>query len=293
MKKLLRTMLLAVMVSLFACSVVPPLSVSASWLPTDMVLSSATTDVVVVRHIDSRPFGQSLTEHEFVVLDRILGYAPDRIFVYTTNAPEHSAIPVTSNNIGFEFPFYPKTNYLLPLVRIGSPYAKTHEDGYTMINYIVIDLDNPSNSVELGRPLSSFGPNPTRMQIIQNIIELTEGNPPGREYIRSDRLEDIIEGSPYILVVEINRPLRLAHEQANRDWGETDLFYATVVQSLKGDVEAGSVVVVSFFAYTVQVGERHVVAVEPLSEGSTWFTFTSRNSLFSLDLLSSDLLSLE
>ena len=271
-------------------------AIEVSWNPASTAISEFTTDVVIVRHINSRPFRETLTEHEFVVLERVLGNAPDRIFVYTTRPLdlEFPSPPVHSNHIGFAFPFNPETNYLLPLIRIGNPYAKTHEDGYTMVNYIVIDLDNPSNSAELGRPLSSinlgqtglnFEANPSMEQIIQFISELTEGNPTGREYIRSDMLEDIIKDSPYVFVVEINRPLRLVHEQVTRDWGETDLFYATVVQALKGDIEVGAEIVVTFFACTVQRGERHIVAVEPLSTGSTWFRFTSRNSLFSLEQL--------
>ena len=273
-------------------NILPP-TISVSWNPSDMAISEFTTDVVIVRHIYSRPFGASLAEHEFIVIERVLGNAPDRIFVYTTIPPDSSyRPPLIAGGIGFMFPFNPETEYLIPLIRIGNPYAKTHEDGYTMVNYIVIDLDNPSNSVELGGPLPSlcldglefsFESNPSREQIVQFISELTEGNPPGREYIRSDRLDDIINDSPYVIVVEINRPLRLAHEQANRDWGETDLFYATVDQVLKGDIEVGTNIVVTFFAYTVQRGEQHIVAVEPSSEGSTWFRFTSRNSLFSLE----------
>ena len=294
MKKSIKTLLFAGIVSLLAL-ILPTIAVSASWFPAGTAISEFTTDVVIVQHISSRPFGETLIEHEFVVIERVLGNAPDRIFVYTTRALESPySPPITSNHIGFTFPFTPETDYLLPLIRIGNPYAKTHEDGYTMVNYIVIDLNNPLNSVELGSPLSSisfdsmelnFEANPSRVQIIQFISELTEGNPAGREYIRSDRLEDIIKASPYVFVVEINRPLRLAHEQVTRDWGETDLFYATVVQVLKGDIEVGANIVVSFFSYTVQRGEQHIVAVEPLSEGSTWFIFTSRNSLFNLEQL--------
>ena len=294
MKKPLSMLLFAGMVSLLAL-IFPTIDVAASWFPSGTAISEFTTDVVTVQHISSQPFGETLAEHEFIVLERILGNAPDRIFVYTPRPLESPYMPpITSNHIGFTFAFNPETEYLLPLIRIGNPYAKTHEDGYTMVNYIVIDLDNPSNSVELGRPLSSisydlmeidFEANPSMKQIIQFISELTEGNPSGREYIRSDRLEDIIKDSPYVFVVEINRPLRLAHEQATRDWGETDLFYATVVQVLKGDIEVGANIIVSFFAYTVQRGEQHIVAVEPLGEGSTWYRFTSRNSLFGLEQL--------
>jgi hypothetical protein len=40
-----------------------------------------------------------------------------------------------------------------------------------------------------------------------------------------------------------------------------------------------------FFSDTVFQGEQHIVAVERISEGSSSFNFTSRNSLFSMDQL--------
>jgi hypothetical protein len=46
----------------------------------------------------------------------------------------------------------------------------------------------------------------------------------------------------------------------------------------------GSFAVV-FGADTVRTGELHIVAVEPLTVGSSTYEFTSKNSLFSMDQL--------
>ena len=87
------------------------------------------------------------------------------------------------------------------------------------------------------------------------------------------------------MIVEINEPRRLVSAQVTRDWMETDIYHATVVRALKGNLDAGLRVDVEFFADTVQTGEQHIVVVERLTRGSTTFIFTSRNSLFRMDQL--------
>ena len=171
------------------------------------------------------------------------------------------------------------------------PLGNTRDDGFTFIQYAVFDLDNPSNSVVVGRPLSSqstslnFDDNISKQEIVSFVTELTRGNPPARDIIRSDAIEDIVVGSPYILVVEINRPLRLSGEQRNTDFAATDLYYVTAVRTLKGDFTEPDGFLIVFPGDTVFRGERHIVAIEPNSEGSSWFRFTARNSLFAMEQL--------
>ncbi|MCL2843602.1 MAG: hypothetical protein FWE28_09160 [Oscillospiraceae bacterium] len=54
----------------------------------ETLLEFPPTDVVIAQYIGHRPFGENATEFEFIVLDRVLGNAADRIFVYAerTNA---------------------------------------------------------------------------------------------------------------------------------------------------------------------------------------------------------------
>ena len=269
-----------------------PPTVSACWLPLEWALAEFTTDVVIVQYVASRPFGQNLTELEFVVLERLLGNAADRIFVYGefASAFDDRRVATSAHIPGLGITFCHETNYLLPLRKISSPHANTRDDGFAFINYAVFDLDNPSNSVQLGRLLShsstylSFD-DISRQEIISFVAELTRDNPPAREFIRSDVIEDIITGSPYILVVEINRPLRLSTEQRTTDWGATDLYYVTAIQTLKGDFISPDGFLIIFPADAVLPGERHIVAIEPIEEGSSWYHFTSRNSLFAVEQL--------
>ena len=123
----------------------------------------------------------------------------------------------------------------------------------------------------------------SRRKILSYVREKTANNPPGREHIRSEYIEDIVNGSPYILIVEINEPRSLS--TGGSDWMETDIYYCTVIQSLKGDLEIGFEFRGIFFANTVFTGEQHIYATEQLEDGSILFILTSRNSLFRMDQL--------
>jgi len=103
-------------------------------------------------------------------------------------------------------------------------------------------------------------------------------------HIRSDKIEDIINGSPYVFVVEINDPISLSRVPPS-DWAEADTYDCTVIKSLKGDISVGYDYWGVYFANTVFTGEQHIVAVERLEEGSNMFRFTSKNSLFRMEQL--------
>ena len=252
-------------------------------------LSEFPTDVVVAQYVGSRSFGRNLTEFEFTVSDRILGDAADRIFIYEENGvvAHVTGAPSRVEYYPSERTFEQGVNYLLPLDRISTVYANTHEDGFRFLS-IVIDLDNPGNSMMYSEPLYrhteilDFTGNITREEILSLVEELTRDNPPAPDFIRSEVMEDIIEGSPHILLVEINEPELLSHERSSRDWMDIDIYHVTVIESLKGGIDVGAELVVVFFANTVFPGEQHIVAVEQIPNGS-FYDFTSRNSLFSMD----------
>ncbi|MCL2409337.1 MAG: dockerin type I domain-containing protein [Oscillospiraceae bacterium] len=249
------------------------------------------TDIVIANYVGSRPFGETLVEFEFVVLDRILGNAAGTIFVYAENAyASVMGVMGASSYNPSESTFSSGTDYLLVLDRLWRAVALTHPDGYLFINGLIIDLDNPAGSTMYNEPVSHHATEINfnsrsldREELIAFITEKTANNPPGRDHIRSDNIVDIIAGSPCVLIVEIGEPRSLASAQSPSDWVESDRYYVTVVEVLKGDVDVGVELIISFFADTVQTGERHIVAVARLEEGSTTFSFTSRNSLYRLD----------
>jgi len=259
------------------------------------------TDVVKVHYVGHRPFGDSLTEYEFKVLERILGDAADTIYVYVANESVSilGGLSSMSYNQG-DIMFNAETNYLLPLQRLRGAMLRTHDDGYTFIHNLIVNLDNPSLSIMYNESLSihsselSFdNRNLRENQIISFIENRVVNNPPMRAHIRSDNTDDILLGSQYILVIEINEPRRLMNAQTTRDWMETDIYFCTIVSVLKGNIDVGFDISVVFFANTVQTGEQHIVAVERLYDGSTTFELSSKNSLFRTEQLDEIMITLD
>jgi len=222
------------------------------------------TDVVIVEYVDRRPFGQNSYKLEFVVHERIFGDAADTIFVYISD-PFAAWRRVGEVAFAEELYFSEGSQYLLMLYRIVDVYSNTHENGH-WLRSSGSNIQNMDNSF-------------VRAILSAYYRVITLHNTPAREYIRSNELEIILAGSPYVLVVEINEILRPVHHQACRDWFETDIFLTTIVEPLKGFREAGEQARIIFFADTVQQGEKHIVAV---TEG--YFNeFTSRYSLIPME----------
>jgi len=268
---------------------------SALYMTFEEALVEFATDIVIVQYVDSRPFGQNLTEFEFIVLDRILGNAADRIFVYAnTNIPirilDHSHHVhshhgfYTSGNLEFTT----NTSYLLPLEAIGLPHANTHEDGFVFVKNIVIDLSDPSQSIMYNELLSQhstafdFDGYVSEMELVSFMRILTQNNSRERDFIRVNEIEVILKESPYILVVEINEPLRLVNEQVSTDWMSTDIYYITILEVLKGEVAVDYEAMI-FFANTVQTGQKHIISAQPMEIGNNWLMFSSRNGLHSMN----------
>jgi len=255
-------------------------------------VSEFATDVVIVQYVGHRRFGQNLTEFEFVVVDRVLGDAAERIFVYEENNV-HASVSGGPHKVHFEpgnLVFNHGTDYLLPLDRISTVYANTRDDGFRFIANMMIDLDNPVNSIMYSEPLYlhteilDFTENTAREEIIFLVEELTRDNPPSPDFIRSEDMSDIINGSPYVFIIEIGEPHLLSRDRVSTDWRNTDIYHVTLVESLKSYTDLENEFLMTFFADTVRSGQQQIVAVEPIEEGATdWFLFTSRNSLFSLD----------
>jgi len=252
------------------------------------------TDVVIAQYINQKPFGKKLIEFEFSVQERIMGDAPERIFVYAEPSGDADidvvGIERTVDYRKGYLTFDTETDYMLVLTKTGSPYSRTHEDGYLFIRDIVVNLIDPPKSTMYSEPLlqhtkdMDFSKNATRQEMVSYVGEIVKGyDPPRRDYIKSEETKDIVSGSSNIWVIEISNPLRLSDEVPETDWMDTDIYYCTVVEVLKGGIKAGEEVAVIFFADTVKSGETFVIAAEPLEEGSSWYQFTSKNSLFQKD----------
>ena len=272
----------------------PPPHISFSFLPLHESLAGFTTDIVIARLVERKMLNDVVMRFEFVVDEVLVGNAEERIFVYIdgwieTEGYDDWDAPVRRGIV-------PGVDYLLMLSRLSlSPYRHSHiyPNGFGFINDMVIDLTNLVIGDYENTPLAwelpglDFDAGVSQAQLIAHIASLADPLRYMERYdtvfVESDLLEDIIVGSPDILVVEINEPLWLSSQQFNTNWSATDIFFATVVEVLDGasSVAVGSRIEVEFFADTVSTGERHIVAVTRHEYG--WFDFTSRNSLFSTD----------
>jgi len=248
------------------------------------IISEFATDIVVVQFVEERPFGNRLMEYEFIVIERIRGNAPDRILIYAEIVPPDFQPPIPN------LEFNTDTEYLLPLIKINSAYANTHPEGFAFLERIVIDLNNPENST--GYDVSAFQhlidvnttstENFTVQSMVSHFRNIPDQSSTSFEVIRSENIKDIINGSPFVLVVEIKEMRR---PTTINDWMSTDFFYCTIIDILKGDEsirDVGDNFRILFFADTVQIGERHIVAVVPVDVGSFSHSFTSPHSLFSM-----------
>ena len=112
------------------------------------------TDVVVAQFIARRRFNQYTIELEFAVSDRILGNAPDTIFIYIGIATVHfdANIPSRlSTDISFEY----NVNYMLFLQRITDMQTSMQENGYGLL-HIQINMDDPTQSTMFNVPLVDY-----------------------------------------------------------------------------------------------------------------------------------------
>jgi len=107
----------------------------------------------------------------------------------------------------------------------------------------------------------------------ENAMEATTAS----VHITSNNLEDIINGSPNVLLIEINEL-----ESPTDERMQNDIYYITVVEVLKGDLQVGDLLRIIFFADTVRPGETHIVSVAPVSPYPYFQVFTSRYSLHSM-----------
>jgi len=257
----------------------------------EKLLLEFATDVVVAKYVNHKPFGErkTLMEYEFNVVERVLGSAPKRIFIYT------SVENIGENLDALNMPkgFIADIEYLLPLKKIENPIAATHHNGYTFVRGTVINLYDPSRSIMAGNALTrnssglEFSKNQSKESIVSYVKELTKNNLPGRSTIKSMKTDDIVRDSPHILVVEINELLEFANKTS--DWAAIDSYNVTVVKTLKGDIKSKFKTTMSFTADTVKSGEQHLVAAQPLvgeENDYGWLELTSKNSLFKMEQLS-------
>ncbi|MCL2393029.1 MAG: hypothetical protein FWC66_10580, partial [Oscillospiraceae bacterium] len=249
------------------------------------------TDVVVAEFVAYRTFGEYSAEYEFIIHDRIFGNAADTVFVYVI----YNSMNFMSRRFADpSFQFATGTHYLLTLIKLADVYARFHDDGFMFASDMILYLDDPTRSTIYGQPLRvrsrlDFDNSDLTSEQIISYVRSLPRHPMytiDRVFITSDDLRDIVTGSPYVIVIEINEPRRLASEAIQSDISATDIYFVTVVEVLKGNMQVGDELRVIFFADTVFPGETFIVSIAPTNPHSPtpyFHEFTSRHSLHPLE----------
>lgn len=173
------------------------------------------------------------------------------------------------------------------LDKISFAESKTHEDVYVFFNKSQICLCEPQTSTMYNESLNihsrglRINSKTSRKDIVSYARKLTKNNTPGRDFIRSDKIEDIVALSPYILTVEIGE----LFDRGRNDWTDNDKYYVNIINELKGKVKEGTNIVIPFFPDTVTTGERYIVALDPSSEDNFFWGLSSKNSVFDISRL--------
>ena len=264
----------------------------------------AGTNIVIAQLAHRRPFGHSMEELEFIVIEQIYGQTAGQIFVYL-NHNVNISVSGGEDEITFretDVEFEKGVDYLLTLMMIDSVVSNFKDDAYFLTSSaLVINLNEPTQSTMYNQPLALHATeldfsdsNLSEEDIIAFVAELTnfDANLETTENldynnIRSENLADIVNHSPIIVEIEINE---LIYSMVNC-YRASDMFVVTVTQSLKGEFDIGYSFELILFKDTARIGERHIVA---LREGSFYphpetglgiHFLTSRHGMISLDYL--------
>lgn len=243
-------------------------------------LLSLSTDVVIATYQDSIS-KEGYLEQRFIINERLLGEDKgEEIRIY--NPAYQTSVVDTELSYNYTDIKYQKgTKYLLVLERIVSVYK---DDTYLLLGNIYVPYEKVENSTIYGETLQNHSNLKLNSDIfdikyLKNyIIENTKNNTVlfyGNDYIRSDKLEDIISGSSYLVKVKIGDP---SFTQAS----DRKTYECEIIQTLKGNLP-NKIINITFLNNTVIIGSEYIVAVEESgNSGYKYFRISSKNSVFEI-----------
>jgi len=260
----------------------------------DYFLPLSTTDVVTAQFINKRFFSTYWYELEFRVIDRIIGDAPDTIFIYEHNEARRSEAPF----LNYNFDINPTYLLILSTLSRFSAISNFNENGYHFITGIpIINLNFPNRSTMWGRNISEYSiaidfsdENLSSDEIIETVKHLVNNLTSCfmcETFIRGNDKVEIITNSENVLKIEILELDRIV----DTDTTNAEEFNVKILDILKGDIDIELIYTLRFFQDTVTTGEKHIVAVNkssitPWREGMNWsLYFISRHGIFDFDQL--------
>ena len=246
------------------------------------------TDVAVAEFVSSKAWGKQDIECEFVVKERILGAEEEKIFFYLSTDTK-SVVSEDGEEVGVyketdNIPYEKGKEYLLILTNYETPYNYKLAHDYRMnVANIYIPMHDISQSRMLYAPIierfDEFEKVQTRESMVEYVRNATKDNSTviaAIECIKSDKIEDIIKGSPVVVRVKINE----LYDRNNSVFGDREQYYCSVIQVYKGKVSE-NVGFILVHADTVKSGKEYIVAARDL-KSSICLLYSSDGSLFSI-----------
>lgn len=223
--------------------------------------------------------------YQFQVLESLLGEtSEDTIFVYC----RHKGLVHTSNGSKrYSYvadPFYEKGEiYYLPLKRKIDVYSE-HDKYLADLALIKIPVSNIQNSTMYGEPLiehSKISSLETEQDVKNYIVEYLENNPNpdrlsylGRDYIKSDDLNTIVDNSDYVVKIKV--------EDFYRETDDQIFYYCTVKECLKGDLEVGEKIRVRFKKNDVIKGWTYILTATEAYDSPKFLLYSAKDSVYTV-----------
>jgi hypothetical protein len=241
----------------------------------DQIVKQA-TDVVKAKCVGSNQASDDI-EYTFEVIERFSGEDVDEFKVKTMD--------YNASGSGTSFTVYQSDNY-----KIGKEYylfltrrVSVYYDYDLYLNFLAfvhVPADDVSKATiynehiskhsQLGEEFDAV----TFEEYIKVLIESRTDEEinmyEGEKYILSNDMNAIIDGSPYVIEIQVNEFDRINEK--------TELSNCTITKVLKGDMEVGSTQRVIFPKGKVEPGKKYIIAATIIE--SPYVVFSSKNSLF-------------
>jgi hypothetical protein len=227
------------------------------------------TDIVIARYVSHKPYGGAdfTTEYEFTVKERISGNAPDIINVYD----------VPDNNGTVNMHIDGDTDYILVLNYVSR--VQNDFDYYKAV--MALNADKPSESEAFGEPISRFTDKfdfekADRQSLIQYVSSLASENKP-HVVCRTNDLSELVDLSTDIVRIKVKQAVR---ERIKDAFSDTELYYAEVLEPLKGTLKTGSVIKIVFRTGAVKENDEVFVLLDDYENSRILINLTGRDAVY-------------
>lgn len=160
-------------------------------------------------------------------------------------------------------------SYIFVLQHISNVY----EDQYVILSDVYIPINNIESSTVLSGKIEDISNPKSYIKDYKFKNKNGKGNQLSLDYIKSDKVKDIVENSKYIVDVEV--------KEHCRSTDVVDVYLCNVIEVFKGDVTTTeeNQIIIPFFKNTVEIGKSYVVNLTSDTEDALIYSLSSKNSV--------------